>query len=129
MDMKTVNSLTLAYYGDAVYEVFVRGRIIENSINSHAGDLHKKSVNYVCAKAQANIIKAMIDEGFLSEEEQGVARRARNHKIATKAKNADPLDYKWATAFEALLGYLKLEEREERLLQVMEEAVRIVEEK
>jgi len=127
MDMKNVNSLTLAYYGDAVYESFVRGRIIENSINSHAGDLHKKAVKYVCAKAQANIIKTMIDNDILTEDEQGVARRARNHKIATKAKNADPLDYKWATAFEALIGWLKLTNQEERLLELMNEAARIVE--
>ena len=68
----------------------------------------------------------MMEEDFLSEEEVALARRAHNHKIATKPKNADPLDYKWATAFEALLGCLKLSGREERLMEVMQNAAQII---
>lgn len=66
-------------------------------------------------------------DGFLSEKEASLIRRARNRRTSSKPKNADPIDYKMATAFEALIGYLYLSGEEQRLEEVMAEAVRIIE--
>lgn len=127
MDVKDCSSLTLAYLGDAVYELFVRERVVASGRSPKVDVLHREGVRYVNAGAQANAIKTMINEGFLSEEEEAVAKRARNHKTSTKAKNADPVDYKWATALEALIGWLKLTDRENRMTEVMEKAAEIIE--
>ena len=128
MDTKDYSSLTLAYLGDAVYELYIRERVIRNGTSPKVDVLNRQSVRYVKASAQAAAIKKMIDEGFLTEEEVTVAKRARNHRTATKAKNADPVDYKWATALEALIGWLKVQGLEDRMTEIMEEAARILEE-
>ena len=128
MDIKDCSSLTLAYLGDAVFELFIRQRVIESGKSPKVDVLNKEAVRYVKASSQAAAIKAMISEGFLTEEEIAVAKRARNHRTATKAKNADPIDYKWATALEALIGWLKLTEQTDRMLEVMERAAQITEE-
>lgn len=107
-----MNTTVLAYLGDAVYEVYVRKHVIDTG-QVHANRLHTSAVRYVKAAAQARIIREVFDE--LPEAQQALVKRARNKKSATKAKNADPIDYKWATAFEALVGYLYLEERTEEL--------------
>lgn len=124
---KQTDILTLAFLGDAVYELAVRERIAASGAVSRADALHKKAVAYVNASSQAFVIKQMMDEGFLTDEEADLARRAHNHRIATKPKNADPVTYKWATAFEALLGYLKLSGGLERLARVMDRAFEITE--
>ena len=127
MDTKSCSSLTLAYLGDAIYELFIRERVIKKGVSPKVDVLHRESIHYVNAGAQAKAIKTMMDESFLSEEEFAVAKRARNHKTATKAKNADPVDYKWATALEALIGWLKLNNQEDRMTEVMEKAAEILE--
>ena len=127
MEVKNLSSLALAYYGDALYEVFIRERVIRLGASPKVDVLNKAGIRYVNAAAQAKAVKTMIDEGFLSEEELTTAKRARNHRTATKAKNADPVDYKWATALEALIGWLKLTGQENRMTEVMEEAARITE--
>ena len=126
MDYKTYNSIALAFLGDAVYERFIRERILRSGAVG-ADKMHREAVRYVKAASQEHVLRAMADN--LSEDEADVVRRARNHKITSKPKNADPVTYKMATAFEALLGYLYLEGREERLQAVMERAAQIVEEK
>ena len=126
---KQMNILELAFLGDAVYELFVRRHIIDTAPTGRADVLHKKCVRYVCAGGQAYALLEMMESGFLSEEEISFARRAHNHRTATKPKNADPVTYKWATAFEALLGYLELAEEKERLGEVMARAVAITEER
>jgi ribonuclease-3 family protein len=88
--------------------------------------MHREAVRYVKAAAQEQSLRALSDE--LTETEADVVRRARNHKITSKPKNADPVTYKMATAFEALLGYLYLDGQEERLQAVMERAARVIEE-
>ena len=115
--------LALAFLGDALYELAVRERILGEGKITRADKLHKEAVRYVCAPAQAAALLAMMDEGFFTEEEDALIRRAHNHKIATKPKNADPVTYKWATAFEALLGFLDLSGRKERLEEVMQKAM------
>ena len=125
MDYKHYNSIALAFLGDAVYEKFIRERIVRHG-SAGADRMHKEAVRYVKAAAQEQALRVMAED--LTEDEADVVRRARNHKITSKPKNADPLTYKMATAFEALLGYLYLDGQEERLTALMEQAARILEE-
>ena len=122
-NLREVNTTALAYMGDAVYEQAVREEILKRG-SYHVNNLHHLATLFVKAQAQANIIKTMFDE--LTPEEQNLVKRARNRKYATKAKNADPVTYKWATAFEALVGYLYLAEEKERLDWVLARAIEIV---
>ena len=121
---KNYNSIALAFMGDAVYERFIRERILRSG-KTGADKMHRAAVRYVKAAAQELSLREMLDD--LTEDEQVVAHRARNHKITSKPKNADPLTYKMATAFEALLGYLYLSGQSERLAELMERAAQTVE--
>ena len=85
MDKKDCGSLTLAFLGDAVYELFIRERVIGRGSSPKVDILNRESTRYVNAGAQARAIKAMIDGGFLSEEEVSVAKRARNHREIGRA--------------------------------------------
>ncbi len=125
MDCRDLNVLALAFMGDAVYEQFIRDRVVRGGEHnlSRADEMHRAAVRYVCAPAQAKAVKQMIVDGFLSEEEEALVKRARNHRTATKPKNAGAVEYKWATALEALIGFLYLDGRGERLRQVMERTV------
>lgn len=134
LNPKTINTTALAYIGDAVYEIYVRKHVLETSCDgsesvsygAHVDALHKRAVRYVRAAGQAAALKALMNSGSLSDEEMGIAKRARNHKTASKPKNADAMDYKYATAFEALIGYLHLEGRVERLEEIIFEAFEII---
>ncbi len=123
-DVKQLNPLVLAFLGDATYSHCVRYHLIARGLVK-PNDLHKESKRYVSAKAQARILRAIMPE--LPEEEQAVVRRGRNAKSGSVAKNADMIDYRHATAFEALVGYLYLSEKEERLAELMQQAFAIVE--
>jgi len=125
MPAREYSPLTLAFIGDGVYELFVRSRIVGNT-NAPAGKLHKMCVEYVKAKAQAEASKAMLDT--LSEEELWAFKRGRNAKSPTVPKNADVTDYRLATGFEALIGYLYLEGKEERIVELCSLAMKAVEE-
>ena len=118
-----VNPTVLAYLGDAVYEVFVRRQMVDSG-QVHADRLHQGAVRYVRAEGQAQAIRAMFDG--LSPEEQLLVKRARNKKITSKPRYVDSRLYKWATAFEALIGFLQLSGQEERMNQLMAQAVRII---
>jgi len=123
----TSSTLSMAFLGDAIYELFIRERLLllGKGRSSHADRLHKAAVCYVCASAQAKALQEL--QNLLSEEEESIAKRARNHKIATKPKNADAVTYKYATAFEALLGWLWLKDEKERAKFLMEQAALIIE--
>ncbi|MDO4383658.1 MAG: ribonuclease III domain-containing protein [Eubacteriales bacterium] len=125
-EIQNINSTTLAYMGDAVYEVRVREMLIEQDPHD-VNKLHKMAVRYVSAAGQAKAMKKLA-EGFLTEEEVRLYKRARNHRSMSRPRNTDPRIYKIATGFEALLGYLFLAEESERLDEVIEEAIRIIEE-
>lgn len=112
--------------GDAVYEIYIRKHVMETG-HVHVDKLHAMAVPFVKAEGQARAIKYLMDN-FLTEEEKSLTKRARNHKIATKAKNATPMDYKWATAFEAVLGYLYLKGDTKRLEEVVAKAIWYIEE-
>ena len=112
--------LVLAYIGDSVYEVYVRSRIVSEHSDMPAGKLHKQSIKFVSAKAQSHSILNI--ENMLSEEELAIYKRGRNAKSATVPKNADVTQYRQATGFEALVGYLYLSHQNERLSEIMEAA-------
>ena len=112
-----LSPLVLAYIGDGVYELYVRTRVIEEHENMPAYKLHKQTVRYVKAHAQSNSIEAMLE--YMSEEETAVYKRGRNAKSNTSPKNADMMEYKRATGFEALIGYLYLSGDEDRLQMLM----------
>ena len=122
--LEEINILTLSYIGDAVHTLFIRNKIV-NKINLKAGDYHKICSNFCKASSQAKVFDAMFEE--LSQEEQDVAKRARNAK-SHKAKNASLEDYKKATAFEAVVGYLYLCKKEDRLNDILEKSYSIIEE-
>ncbi len=107
-------SLELAYLGDTIYDLYVRRRLVITG--GRMKDLHRAAVAQVRASAQSEALSRV--EPMLTEEEQGVVRRARNAK-QSPPRNADPGDYHRATAFEALLGYLYLMHREERLHEIL----------
>ena len=110
-------SLELAFIGDTIYDFYVRRRLV--IAGGRMKDLHRAAVSQVCAAAQSKALTRV--EHMLTEEEQGVVRRARNAK-QSPTKNADPADYHRATAFEALLGFLYLTHREERLKEILSTA-------
>ena len=112
--------LALAYIGDGVYELYVRTRVIAENPDMPAHKLHKETVKYVKAHAQSNSIHAMMD--ILSEDEVAVFKRGRNAKSPTVPKNANLTEYRHATGFEALLGYLYLSQKSERLDEIMKVA-------
>lgn len=116
LNPKEINTTALAYIGDAVYEIYVREHVLgqdlrgmDKNFGAHVDALHKRAIRYVRADGQAKAVKAMLNEGFLGDEEAALVRRARNHKTASKPKNADAMDYKYATAFEALIGFWHLQ--------------------
>jgi ribonuclease-3 family protein len=104
--------------GDTVYEYYVRRRLIENKI-PNVNLLQKNAVNFVSAKNQARFLNMLLEENFFNEEELSIIKRARNHKGVGHPKNCDIVTYKHATALEALIGYLKLENREDRIKEIM----------
>ncbi len=120
IDIRTYSPLALAYIGDAIYDLVIRTIVVERG-NTSANNLHKKAVRYVNAVTQAQMIEALQEE--LSEEERTVYKRGRNAKSYTTAKNASVIDYRKATGFEALCGYLYLTGKQERMLVLIRTAI------
>ena len=121
-DIGQMSPLVLAYMGDAVYEKFIREYVIRQGLCKN-GLLHRKSIKYVSAKAQAKIVHRLEEEGFLTEEEMDIVRRGRNSNPHSTAKNADIIDYKYATGFEALVGWLYLNKNTDRLEEILNKCV------
>ena len=126
-EISRVNTTSLAYLGDAVYEVIVREMILAK-YPLDAGKAHQHAVRYVSAGGQAKAARAMMESGFLTEDEEHLLKRARNHRSMSRPQHADPKDYKYATGFEALLGYLHLAGDKDRIAEITSEAFRIIEE-
>lgn len=126
IDEKQLNSLALAYMGDAIFEVYVRNHLIQHGkVRPH--QLHKEATKYVSAKAQAAIIHTILDGKMLTEEEISIVKRGRNAKSGTIPKNTDVQTYRYSTAFESLIGYLYLADRKLRLEEIVTAAFHIVE--
>jgi ribonuclease-3 family protein len=116
-DIRTYSPLTLAYIGDAVFDIVIRS-ILVNKGNTAVNKLHKRASDIVKAGTQAAFVKALMDD--FTEEEADVYRRGRNSKPHTKAKNATTMDYLDATGFEAVVGYLYLTDNMDRICELIE---------
>lgn len=115
-EVNQMSPLTWAYVGDCVYELYIRTKLVDTTkLKPH--ELHIKSIKYVKAKAQAETLKKL--ETILTEEEKEIVRRGRNTQTHHIAKNASMQDYMYATAFEALIGYLYLTKQDDRLSEIM----------
>lgn len=126
LNPREINTTALAFLGDAVYEVFARKYVMDSG-QQNADRLHKSAIKYVCAAGQAKAVRALMED-FLTEEEVSLVKRARNRKTASKARSADAVTYKLATAFEALMGFLYLDGQSQRLEEVAFEALKRIEE-
>lgn len=114
-DIRTYSPLTLAYIGDGIYDLVIRSMIVAQG-NTKASQLHNHTSHLVKAHSQSSMMEYLMP--VLSEEEEAVYRRGRNAKSPTMAKNASMSDYRRATGFEALMGYLYLADRFDRILEL-----------
>ncbi|WP_214829893.1 Mini-ribonuclease 3 [Exiguobacterium algae] len=121
MQPKQMNALALAYMGDVVYEMAVRKRLLGKGLTK-PNDLHRGAVRYVNASAQAGVVTHWLEAGMLTEEEEAVVRRGKNAKSGSIPKRVDVHTYRYSTAFEALIGYIYLTERRDRLEELIEQA-------
>lgn len=119
-EVNLMSPLTWAYIGDAVYELYIREHLVQTT-NLKPHKLHIESIKHVKAGAQAKILKEL--EEFLSEEEKDIVRRTRNTENHHVAKNANPTDYMYSTAFEGLIGYLYLSGQKERLEELLKKCI------
>ncbi len=115
-DAKNINSQTLAFVGDAVYTLYIRTNLA-SSYKVSANKLHSLCNEFVKAKGQSDAINLVLKE--FTETELAVFKRARNYKTANIAKHADVIDYKRATGFEAVVGFLYLSGQSERLNYIL----------
>lgn len=115
-DIRTYSPLTLAYIGDAIFELVIRTVLVERK-NTQPEKLHKAATNVVKAETQARMIEALKES--LTPEELSAYKRGRNAKAVTRAKNATMADYRKATGFEALMGYLYLKGEMERMIELI----------
>ena len=120
VDLRNYSPLTLAFLGDCVFDLIIRTVIVERG-NRAAESLHKKKSAIVKAQTQAQMAEAILED--LSEEELMIYKRGRNAKSYSTAKNASVTEYRKATGFEALLGYLYLQNKEERIIELIKLAL------
>lgn len=120
VDVRSYSPLTLAYIGDGIFDLIIRSIIVGKG-NTRANELHKQTSQLVKAHTQSEMIEVLLAE--LTEEEIAVYKRGRNAKSPTMAKNATMADYRRATGFEALMGYLYLENHIERMMELIKKAL------
>jgi len=122
-DARLLNPLVLAFIGDAIYEVFIRTYLVEINREMLVHRLHVKTISFVKAHAQSELMKSL--EAGLTEEELYFYKRGRNAKSGTVPKNAEVQEYRAATGFEALIGYLYITEQNERLNWIFNEILKL----
>lgn len=122
IDAKQLNSLALAYIGDAVYEQYIRYHLLKKG-TVRPNQLHRLGTSFVSAKAQAKVVHHLLEMSFFSEEEEAVLRRGRNAKSGTVPKNTDVQTYRYSTAFEALIGYHYLLKNHSRVEEIVFTAI------
>ena len=125
-DYRQLNGIALAYLGDAAYEVYIRQHLLNKGI-SKPTKLQHIATHYVSAKAQAALIDLMKEDELLSDEELSYFKRGRNANSHTHAKNTSVMTYRISTGFEAVMGYLKLAGKEERLAELAQWCIEQVE--
>ena len=118
------NTTALAYLGDAVYEVFIRRYVLKDG-GVQVDRLNRKAIQFVRADSQAATVQKMIEEGFLTDEEVRLVKRGRNHTNTSRPRGSSPMQYKWATGFEALVGKLYQSGQSDRLQAVVGRAIEI----
>lgn len=116
VDIRTYSPLTLAYIGDDVFDLIIRTIVVSKG-NTSPNKLHNQTIKYVSARAQSIILDSV--EPILTDEEKDIARRGRNSKPNTKAKNASVSEYMKATALEAVIGYLYLKDDMDRIFELI----------
>ena len=119
-EINLLSPLTWAYVGDCVYELYIRTNLV-NKTNLKPHKLHIETIKYVKAKSQAKLLERIHDK--LTEEEKDIVRRGRNAESHHLPKNANVQEYKYATAFEGLIGYLYLTKQFKRLKEILDLAV------
>ena len=122
MNINEINAGSLAYVGDAIYELIIRKYLISIKLNN-VNKLQNEAIKYVSAKAQAKFLDKIIDANILTKEELSTVSRARNYKPNSKPKNTDIKTYKKATALEALFGMLYLSNNKDRLEIITKESL------
>ena len=127
IDIRTYSPLTLAYIGDDVYDMVIRSLMIASG-NASVNKLHQRTAKRVKAESQSFMAHRMTEEGFFDEEELDIYRRGRNAKSHTIAKNASVSDYRSATGFEAVIGYLYMQDRIGRIYEIIEYGLGFLEE-
>lgn len=128
MELKDINivdysPLTMAYIGDGIYEIVIRTMIVDEA-NRQVNKIHKAASDLVKAQTQAKLIHLIMDK--LTEEEVSIYKRGRNAKAVTRAKNASMSDYRMATGFEALIGWLFLTNQSDRMMELIKEALELL---
>lgn len=118
MNVNQINPLVLAYIGDAIYEFRVREHLVNKGINK-VNDLEEEAKNYVSARSQSKYLDLLTKNNVIYEEEMDIVRRARNTKTNSHPKNTDILTYKYATGLEALIGYLYLSNKKDRMEEII----------
>ncbi len=125
MELEEINisdysPLTLAYIGDSIYEIIIRTVIVDEA-NRQVNKIHKKVSNLVKAPTQAKMIYYIMDD--LTDDELKIYKRGRNAKAVTRAKNASMSDYRTATGFEALMGWLYLTKQSDRMMELIKKCL------
>ena len=110
MNIDLINVISLAYLGDSVYEIYVREYLIKKGI-AKVEDLQREAVKYVSAKSQSRILSYLMDNNLLTESELDVVKRGRNYKRTSHPKNTDIITYKMSSGFEAMIGYLYINDK------------------
>ncbi|MGY3743313.1 Mini-ribonuclease 3 [Leuconostoc inhae] len=118
LQYEQMNGLSLAYIGDAIYELEVRQHLLSLGLTK-VNDLQKRSKHYVSAKAHAALFECMMTDSLLTNNELVYFKRGRNAKSHTKAKNTDVVTYRISTGIEALFGFLHLSGQPERISELM----------
>lgn len=118
MNVDLINVITLAYLGDAVYEVYVRDYLIKKGI-AKVEELQKEAINLVSAKSQSKILDYLINNNILSDDEINIVKRGRNYKRESHPKNTDIITYKMSTGFETLIGYLYFDNKIDRIDEII----------
>ncbi len=126
VDVNLINGIALAFEGDAIYSTYIRKHLIFQGLTK-PNQLHRKATHYVSAKAQATLITKMLEVQLLTAKEEDIYRRGRNANSHTKAKNTDVVTYKMSTGFEAVMGYLHMTNQVERLEELIDWCIEVVE--
>ena len=119
MDVNLINVITLAYMGDALFDVRVRKFLINKGI-AKVEDLQREAIKYVSAKSQSKILDYLLNNNFLTNNEIDIVKRGRNYRRDSHPKNTDIITYKMSTGFECLIGYLYLDKQIDRMNEIID---------